>query len=581
LALLRNAIALDRWSPACSLAALAAVAALGACRSKTEMERWADRDAREILEPGTARELGHRNETVLQPEKRMGAAPEEIQPTPPAGPPMEPTPPTAPPESTGEAAVAPPPMPAVDPLAASDASKTPPSPQARVLSLREALEIAIESNREYVARKETLYLTALGLSGTRHRFGPLISSTLAYIFADSDSAAASQLATWTAGVTKILPTGGDLAVNGATGFTDDSGSSGSPRTFSSSVGIRLTQPLLRGAGYEASHEALTQAERDLIYAIRDFELYREGFSIDVATRYYNLVQLKQSVENERYNMESVVFGRRQAEALFGVGRASELDMLRARRTELTSRNRMIEVEESYRLSLDQFRIFLGLAPSVQIEVQSEEPAFVEVDYDVQSAIRVALANRLDFLNEKEQLEDSARALRLAENGLLPEMTLNASYDLTSDPDPSFSNQSLDNDSYSLGATLELPVDRLNERNVYRTAQISYRRALRSFEEFEDNLVVNVQSTFRNLERRKESLEIQRQLISDQEKNLAIAQIRFERGELSNRDVDEARQALLDAKNSLIREQVSYEIARLELMRDLGILFIDERGMWIE
>ncbi len=55
--------------------------------------------------------------------------------------------------------------------------------------------------------------------------------------------------------------------------------------------------------------------------------------------------------------------------------------------------------------------------------------------------------------------------------------------------------------------------------------------------------------------------------------------RFERGELPNRDVVEANQSLLDAQNALIDEQVSYEIARLQLLRDLGILFVGEDGMW--
>lgn len=576
---------------ACSLAVAAGalVLASAACRSPQSFERDADSQVAEILGNGTSGTLGRRAASVEYPKKRA------VEPVAPVGDVLDDAPAPAaenpladPALDTTQPPAAPPPD---QPTPPSTPPSTPPGANAqapaatvapRVLSLHEALDIAIHSNRDYISRKEALYLNALGLSGTRHAFGPLLTALLSYIFTDSDSTNRTHGASLIAGLSQILPTGGDLRLSGATNFGDDGNVIVGPRrTFSSALGIQLTQPLLRGAGYEASHEALTQAERDLIYTIREFELFREGFSIDVASRYYNLVQQKRSVENERRNMESVVFGRRQAEALFSVGRASELDMLRARRTELTSRNRMIEVEENYRLSLDQFRIFLGLPPSDLVEVQPEEPAFVEIDYDVASAIEVALKNRLDFLNRKEQLEDSERSVRIAENGLLPAMSLDASYDLTSDASPGFTNQTLADNAYRVGVTLELPVDRLLARNSYRSATIAHRRALRSFEEFEDTLVVNVQSTFRTLERHKESLAIQRQLISDQEKNLAIAQIRFERGELSNRDVDEARQALLDAKNSLIQEQVSYEIARLQLMRDLGILFIDEQGMWQE
>ena len=63
--------------------------------------------------------------------------------------------------------------------------------------------------------------------------------------------------------------------------------------------------------------------------------------------------------------------------------------------------------------------------------------------------------------------------------------------------------------------------------------------------------------------------------------MRIARIRFEAGEISNRDVVEAEEALLEAQNSLISAKVDYEIQRLQLLSDLGILFIDEQGMFKE
>ena len=65
----------------------------------------------------------------------------------------------------------------------------------------------------------------------------------------------------------------------------------------------------------------------------------------------------------------------------------------------------------------------------------------------------------------------------------------------------------------------------------------------------------------------------------QEKGLRIAQLQFERGDADNRDVVDAQESLLAARNTLVSEKVRYEIARLRLLRDLGILFIDDKGMW--
>src|SRR5205814_4456808 len=128
-------------------------------------------------------------------------------------------------------------------------------------------------------------------------------------------------------------------------------------------------------------------------------------------------------ENQRRNLENNQFGRNQAEALFAVGRANELDVLRARRSELTARNSLLEAQESLHLALDTFRIFLGLPASESIDVQPDAPPFVAVNYALDSAMHVAEANRLDLLNRTEQLEDQERGLRLARNSLLPDLDL--------------------------------------------------------------------------------------------------------------------------------------------------------------
>lgn len=44
---------------------------------------------------------------------------------------------------------------------------------------------------------------------------------------------------------------------------------------------------------------------------------------------------------------------------------------------------------------------------------------------------------------------------------------------------------------------------------------------------------------------------------------------------------ETQQGLLSATNELIQLQVDYVIARLVLLKDLGLLFIDDEGMWQE
>ncbi len=463
------------------------------------------------------------------------------------------------------------------PPGASEGARAP-----QILSLRDALELAVRGNRDYQSRAEDLYLTVLGLVGARYAFSARLSSILSYVFADGRNVPQTHTPGATFGVQRVLPWGGEVSLDASSSLSRSSDPAlPDPDSYSTSVSVQLTQPLLRGSGYEVSHGALIQAERNVIYAVRDFELFREDFSIDVARRFYGLVARKQALDNQAQNLQQSSFDRRKAEALFNVGRVSELNVLRSRRQELTSQNDLLQAQEDYALELDRFRIFLGLPENEAFDVAGDAPELAEVSYDPRDAVSVALENRLDVLNRREQLEDAERALRIARNGLLPDLDLGLSGSLSSTPDDAFLDQEFDQSSVSAGLSLTLPLDRVLERNAYRSAEIANTRARRSNEEFEDVVVAEIRSAIRELDRRRESVEIQLELIRDQEKNKRIAQLQFERGDVDNREVVDAEQALLEARNALVSEQVSYEIARLELLRDLGILFIDERGMWKE
>jgi outer membrane protein TolC len=515
-------------------AALAVCA--GACTSD-HYSRRSERQAHAILAQRHDEVLGAREAEALVPAPALVAPPEEALP---------------------------------DGLAAA------PDAPPLVLDLQRALALAYATNRDMLARREGLELQALSLSNSRHTFAPQLALALSYLLDENPRTDDLESAAARFSATQILATGAILRLDAASAGAEVG--NGDP-LYDSLIAVSLAQPLLRGGGYEVSHEPLIQAERNLVYALREFELFREDFSIDVARRYYDLVNRKQSIENQLRNLENNTFGRNQAEALFAVGRANELDVLRARRSELTARNGLLEAEEGLQLALDTFRIFLGLPEDQPIDVLPAPPDFTVIAFDLRSALEVARENRLDLRNREEQVEDVERGLRVARNALLPDLNLVLGAAYGTETTDSLGGGELDRTDATLALTFGVPLDRVRERNAYRANELLLARARRELDEFEDRLAVSIKSSFRELARRLESLEIQRQLIQDQTKNLRIAELRFEQGDLPNRDVVEANQSLLDAQNALIDEQVGYEIARLQLLRELGILFVGEDGMW--
>jgi outer membrane protein TolC len=471
-----------------------------------------------------------------------------------------------------------------EPVEEDQGPPSPASEEGRVtFNLQGALRQAVLTNREYQTRREDLYLEGLSLTLTRHDFGPIFTSTLATLYSDNEHQPKTLLSTGDLSISQILATGGSVKLTGLlsnTRFTG-AGSSADGDGFGSSAGVHLNQPLLRGAGYMASHEPLTQAERSLVYAIRDFELFREQFSIDIARGYYDLVSAKRQLKNDEENSHNFTKLRERSEAMQKVDLATQQDVVLARRQELQAQNDYLTSRQNYELRLDQFKIRLGLTPETKIELEEETLEQKPVRIGEQEAIEIALNNRIDLTTQRQQVEDALRQVDIAVNGLLPALDLDANYLANGSIDQAF-GRSLPEDRFAnVGLRLEVPLDQMAERNAYRASLIQRDRVQRNYSERVDQTGLQVRADLRELKRIGQSIEIAIDGIESDKKGLVIARLRYENGEIGSRDVTETQQGLLTATNGLIQLQVDYVIARLILLRDLGLLFIDDEGMWQE
>ncbi len=534
--LLRESIELRAAYLAFGIAAILVLMTV-AC-SGSRYARDADREVAEILDVRTLEVLGARKDHVIRPRKL----------------------------SEGENA-----------KVAEFASN---KPMIRV-DLNKALQTAVQFNRGYLSRKESLFLSGLGFSLTRFNFGPLVSSTISYIYNDSEAAVGAHNSSANFNVSQILPTGGTLSfTSSVSGTWPEGGISSGQNSFGSSAGVALSQPLLRGFGYEVSHESLTQAQRSLVYDIRDFELFREDFSIMVARNYFDLVGQKETLANEEKRYDEAELDRKKAVAIRSVDRATDQDVFLAQRRAIDSENSVINARADYDRAVDEFKITLGLPLEQKIIIVDAQPPFESVRLDVESAVKAAQHNRLDIHTTRDQLQDAIRALRISEDGLRPDLNLDVSAGLGGS-DTTFGRSLKDDYSYSAGISLTIPLQQKAARNSYRSTLLSLEQSKRNLTLTLDRLSLSIRDQIRQLQSQESRIELQGQQITQEMRAVAVSQIRYEAGELDNRDLLDARQALIDAENQLIRLKVQHFIGRLQLLRDLGLLFIDKQGKWVE
>ncbi len=448
-----------------------------------------------------------------------------------------------------------------------------------ILTLREAIRIATEYNRDYQIERETLFIQSLSLGLTRRDFlRPVFSGSVSYNGTDGKSRSYGDVTSLSLGGTQLFSTGAELNVDSTASIVRSQGTDGRDQTSSLSSSISLTQPLLRGAGHEVAFETLTQAERELLYDARAFELFRQSFVVSVIRDYYGLVTQKKQLKNTRDRITQQARALEQAEALFNASRGSKLDSLRAKQSLLRAESTALSAEQRYAFALDRFKIRMGLPIDVTFDVADEIPEPTMLEVDTSRALAAALKNRLDLVTEREQLEDQERAVRIARNGLLPNLDLGVSYAVDSEQDRSFRRlRYYDTDLVTVSATLEIPLDRKRERNTYRTSMIQLARARRGLDESEDDVITEVRDALLGLGSSREQIRIGIEEIRSFELSAEKAQIDLEAGTVTNRDVVEAQDELATAKNDQLQRMADYEVNRLELLRVVGILFVDEEG----
>ena len=447
-----------------------------------------------------------------------------------------------------------------------------------VLDLDAALRLATRYSRALQSKREQLYLSGLDRLAALRDFGPQCSGTLNYVLNRPDSGEATRQAMLGLKASQILPTGGTLAATGE-GTADMSGGTNDTR-YTHKGGLELTQPLLAGAGYEASHDKLIQSERDLLYALRAFVLERQDFAIGILKSYYSLLIQNAVLDNTRQAVGQSTFLRRRSEALFRIRRAPSIDVLRAQQQELSSSNTLNEAEVQYDLDRRRFLIDLGLTADTSMVVTGAVPELRPLDLNLATCVVLALERRLDFRTAQDKVEDARRGVRIARRSLLPQVDAFGKATVTGEASDTPGGGDT-RDEYSAGVKMDLPLDKRPERDALKRAEVAEQAAERTLTETRDTIKVAIMDSFSTLQSLRVAAGIEFRNMELAQRQADYAALRFRNGEAGNRDVVDAQNELLSARNTYVRALVRYEQERIQLLRDVGLLDVTADGRLVE
>ncbi len=459
-----------------------------------------------------------------------------------------------------------------------------------VINLNQALVLAVQNSRDYQAEKELLYLRALELSGARYAFSPqFVATTSPQISGTPDNPAEFSAPRTRLGVSQLLTTGGKLTaslVNDLVWYL-----TGKPATQARSsavniLSVNLEQPLLRGFGINSPEvEALTQAERNVVYAVRSFSRYQQQFAVDTVNDYFSLLTQKDIVRNNYRN-----YTNRVETTQYLTARAIDRERMSsaddARTAELNAKTAYINTLASYLSALDAFKLRLGIPLSTRLFLEDKDlqeligAGLVTAEINPDAAFRICVEKQMDVLNSIDAFEDSKRKVRIAADQLRADVNFFAGGSLQSEGPPDYVHFDPNKLQYNAGVTLNLPVDRLLQRNAYRRTLVSFESQLRSLSLTLDNYRDRIDRGLRSVEQTRlnylsaaEALKVAQRRV---ENNVML----MEAGRATVRDVREAQDGLIQAQNDLASIYADYLRTRMNLLLNIGVIDTRPEKFWL-
>ncbi|MDF1823000.1 MAG: TolC family protein [Verrucomicrobiales bacterium] len=463
---------------------------------------------------------------------------------------------------------------------------------AKVLSLDKALETGVTYGREYLSEKERVFLSSLELTLARYQLAPIFSGG-----GDVGWASDSQRAQLQQGATDLVATntfartsrGGFnwLSRTGArisADFTRDflRFTTGNRSVNASDLAVSVVQPLLQGGGATVTMEALTQEERNLLYDLRDFANFRRDFVVEIVSDYYNVLSLRDRVQNNYVAYRGFLKNVEREEGLADEGLRTQTQLGRLRQAALQAESRWIDSIRTYQTQLDQFKLTLGVPVADRLILDDAELrrlGIIDPDVTREQAVKIALVTRPDLATSADIVDDAERRIKVAKNGLLPGLDVSMDYNSLSDPGDTTPGINFDRRRWDTTLDLDLPLDRKAERNDYRASFIYLERAKRADELARDRARLEIYDAWRAIDQARMNFKVAEQQVDLANRRLEEQILLSELGRGDAQDLVDAQNDLLSAQNQRTSTVVSHNLARLRLWRDMGILYIRKDGSW--
>lgn len=406
--------------------------------------------------------------------------------------------------------------------------------QVRSLSLKQALELAAQNNRD-------LQIAALTLERSRSAL---------------QQAQAALLPTF--GVNGELRQVGDQERPGDIIFEPESAS---PTFLSGTVEANYNLFTLgkRSAQINAAQEQVKFEQLELTRI-------RQQTRLDVANAYYDLQEADEQVKINQAAVENARIGLRDAQLLEEGGTGSKLDTIRASVQLKNAEQDLTQAQTDRDLATDKLTRILGLPETIDVAAAEPVQTAGQWNRSLEESIILAFQNRAELKQQSIQRNISSQQRQIALAEVRPTVSLFANYQALSE----LSNK--DADGYAAGARVAWNFfDGGTASAAAKQEDANVRIAETLFADTRSQIRWEIEQAYKNLMANAKNIETATAALEQAQEALELISFGYRRGATTQLEVNTAQNELTNAAGNRVKAILNYNRSLTSLQRAINNL----------
>ncbi len=330
--------------------------------------------------------------------------------------------------------------------------------------------------------------------------------------------------------------------------------------------LSLQQPLFTGFRLENN---LKMMELNTLAAQEDYYSDENKLIADIKKTYWSLksAQLMLLAINE--NIRQVEAHLQDLENFLKVGMATENELLKVQVQLSNLKLTRVEMENNISLAKINYCILLGLNPNTELEFVSPENTQIVEPEPLSNLLEKAFNNRPELRAMDYRKQASSVSIDMARAGWLPQIFLNANYNYNRPNQRLMPLQDKFYGTWDVAITFSYDIwNWMTTKHQTEQARQAFYQSELAFQQLKDGITLEVTQSYYELLKAKEKIEVAKLTQKQAEENFRVTNEKFKQGMISSSELLDAETALLNAKISLIRAYLDYQIAKENLEKSI-------------